>query len=152
MALSLSRSYLSSLAGRYHNLRSRHERVIERGEKVVAQVGKTLEIGGSAFAFGVLQGKTGGVEVLGVPLDLGLGVLGHLAAFTLVSGRNAHHFHNIADGALACFAATQGRGFGIQWKSTGKLFGHGGAVRGGLESGHGMSVEDSELANLARSL
>lgn len=154
MSLSISHNYLRSMAQRYHGLRQRHERVVAKGEAVVAQVGKTVEVAGSAFLFGVANGKLGGVELLGVPVDLAAGVAGHLAGFMLASPKTAHHFHNLSDGALACFAARQGASIGQDWKTTGRLFGKGSSnVRGELDGGgNGGSMEDAELSRLARSL
>lgn len=149
--MEVNRAFLNELVHKHHSLRTRHARLIEKGEKAVGQVAKTLEIGGSAFAFGVVDGRTGGVELFGIPLPLLAGVAFHGAAFGFVSEKNAHHFHNLGDGAIASFASAAGRGIGANWKATGKLLGHGGAVRG-LASGGSSSVDDAELSRLAAAL
>jgi hypothetical protein len=88
-------------------------------EYVAEQVGhvvRTAEVGGVSFAFGVANGYTGGVEVLGVPLDLGAGVAAHLAAF-LMGGDLANHLHSMGDGAVAAYSTISGVGVGAKLKA-----------------------------------
>lgn len=147
----ISRNFLEGLATRHHHLKTRYASQIEKGERALHQVGKTLEISGAAFVTGAAHAKLGGVEVFGVPVELLAGVAAHGAGFFLVSNRNAHHAHYIGDGILAAFAARMGQEVGQKWKSTGKLFGHGGAVRG-LASGTASDMSDADLARLAAAI
>lgn len=89
--------------------------------------------------------------MFGVPLDLLAAFAGHGAGFFFLSEKNSHHAHNISDGILASFAARMGASVGEKWKSTGKLFGHGGAVRG-LASGNASDMSDADLARLAAAI
>lgn len=99
------------------SLRKRVASIREQSEQTIERIVTTAEVGGAAFAMGVLQGKTGGVEVFGVPLELGVGL--GLNAFALLggAGKAASHLHNVGNGCLAAYAATLGRGVGTSWAS-----------------------------------
>lgn len=118
----------------------------EKGEVVVERVTRTAVTGSTAFALGMVQGRTGGVEVMGVPLDLIVGLGGHVAGFMRLGGRHSDHLHNIGDGGIATYAATMGRSVGNQWKVTGRITGAKSA--GELPAGRsgGDFVSDDELA------
>lgn len=121
----------------------------EKGEQVTEQVTRTAVVGGTAFGLGVLQGKTGGIEVVGVPFDLLVGVGAHAAGFMKLGGRSSHQLHNVGDGALALYAGTMGRAVGNTWKTTGKIGLPGGKISGELPEGMSGrdSLSDTELAN-----
>lgn len=117
MALNITKQAGSRAFQQLENLKKRVASIRERAEETTERLITTAEVGGSAFAMGVLQGKTGGVEVLGVPLELGLGL--GLNAFALLggAGKQATHLHNVGNGCLAAYATTLGRGVGATWKS-----------------------------------
>lgn len=137
---------------KYRNMaEAAHNRIArfrEKGEKVMETATRTVIVTGTAFGLGVLQGKTGGVEMLGVPLDLLLGVAAHGGAFAKVAGSSSKRLHDVGDAAMAVYASTMGRGIGTNWRTTGKL-GLGGAKVAG-ELPEGMSgadtLSDEELA------
>lgn len=73
----------------------------------------TAEVSAASFLFGLAQGKFGGIEIVGVPIDAIAGIALHIVGFTGVGGRaNSRHFHAFADGALASFFNNMGRGVG----------------------------------------
>jgi len=73
----------------------------------------TAEVSAASFIFGLAQGKFGGIEIVGVPIDAIAGIALHVVGFTGVGGRaNSRHFHAFADGALASFFNNMGRGVG----------------------------------------
>jgi hypothetical protein len=127
---------------------NRIKSVRERGEAVMETATRTAIVGTTSLALGVIQGKTGGVEILGLPLDLLIGAGAHAAGFMKLGGKNSAHLHNVGDGALALYAGTMGRAIGANWKATGKL-GLGGAKVSGMLP-EGMSgadtLSDQELA------
>jgi hypothetical protein len=85
------------------------------GEAMNALI-ETSEIGFTVFAFGLAQGKYGGVAYRNVPIDLLAGVALHIGAlFPQVKGF-APHMHAVANGALASFLGGVGRqvGRGLQ--------------------------------------
>jgi hypothetical protein len=116
MALQLSKSELVRMAKKAESLQKRVQRATEKADDVIDRVVRTTEVGATAFGFGVVQGRYGAIEVAGIPIDLGAAVLGHIGGFMGVGGRNAQHLHAFADGALASYAVTMGRGAGASWR------------------------------------
>lgn len=85
----------------------------ERSQEAIGQVVQTLEVGIVSFGFGFARGRWGGVDVVGVPADLGAGILAHLGGYMGFGGKNAEHLHNLGDGALASYLNTLGAGIGV---------------------------------------
>jgi len=124
---------------------TRLRKVREQGEQMVEHATDTAVISGTAFALGVVQGRTGGIEVFGAPLDLLVGVGAHAGAFMKVGGKHSRQLHNIGNGALASYASIVGRGIGTNWKQTGRLGGN--AKVAGIAGDVGMDYQsDQELA------
>jgi len=82
----------------------------ERTEEAVGTVVQTMEVGSTAFALGFVNGRYGGIELMGVPLELVVAGGAHALGFLGVP--QAEDLHNMGDGALAAFAATLGAGIG----------------------------------------
>jgi hypothetical protein len=94
---------------RAHHLASRfRNEYFGKGETLVQQTVQTAMISGTAFGFGVLGGHSGAIDVLGVPVDVGAGVLIHVAALAGLAGKWDKAAHDIADGALAAYFARLG--------------------------------------------
>ena len=132
----------------------------KRADVTIETIVHTAEVGSAAFVAGVVQGRTGGVEVLGVPIDLGAAAALHVLAFAGVGGKMSGHLHGFADGFLAAFLATTGRGVGQAWaakeeatpaKATGELMGHHAAA---LPAGPGamLTEEDRRMAAMAAAI
>jgi len=137
MPIQVSRAHLSRL---HHSARlamARGDRIRKRAEGAIEQGVCALEVGAASFGFGVVQGRTGGVKVVGVPLDLGAAVILHLAGFTGIAGKMADHAHSLGNGALASYLTSLGRGIGIEMRK--KL---------GV-SGDGQRLTDADLKALA---
>lgn len=117
MAMKISQAELARVANRAAGMQTRLQRAKSKVEKTTARAIHTLEVGVSAFGFGVLQGKTGGVEIVGVPLELLTGVGLNLAGYLGLGGRMSDHLHGLGDGALAAYLTTVGRGVGQKWGS-----------------------------------
>jgi hypothetical protein len=118
--------------------------------RTVQTVVHTTEVSSAAFVAGVVQGRYGGIELLGVPLDLGLAVALHVAAFVGLAGRSSPHLHGFGDGFLAAFLTTTGRGVGQAWavksppaKTSGMLPGGGGSF---------LTPEDRQMAAMAAAI
>jgi hypothetical protein len=130
-------------------MQNRIAKAREHGEKIVETATRTAVVAGTALSLGVLQGKTGGVEILGMPLDLLVGAGAHVAGFLKLGGKSSVHLHHVGDGAIALYAGTMGRAVGANWKATGK-FGlpAGGKISGMLPEGMSGSdsLSDTELA------
>lgn len=84
-----------------------------KADEAVGQVVASAEIGSTAFALGVINGRFAGVEFLGVPLDLWAAAVFHGAG---LMGFQADHMHNFGNGATASFAVTTGAGVGREMR------------------------------------
>ncbi len=117
MALAVSQRDIISFKQRVDRMTAKAKGVIEKSKETMATVVTTSEVGAAAFLFGLAQGKFGGIQIVGVPLDLLAGIGLHIAAFSGVGGKgNDKHLHAFADGALASFFNHLGRdvGYAVQ--------------------------------------
>jgi hypothetical protein len=158
MAMKLTTNDLKRAATRAESMRNRLTNLKKRTEKVAERAVHTVEVGTSAFAFGLLQGKTGGVEVVGVPAELLAGAGLHLAGFLGLGGKMSSHLHGFGDGALASYLTTMGRGVGVQWaaKAAATPKGAGTGILENRESMKGIgrgaaSLHDVEIARAVES-
>lgn len=85
------------------------KRVREEAEKAVLQVVRTVEIAGTGFGLGVINGRYGSPSLLGVPVDLLVGIGAHAVAFFDIA---PDHMHAVGDGGLAAYATALGTGVG----------------------------------------
>ena len=128
-----------------------------KAEGTVESVVRTMEVAGSAFAAGMVNGRYGGVEIVGVPADLAGGLAAHALAFVGVAGRNGKHLHALADGLLASDACTLGRGTGVNMREKALATKPQVAVRGAsrpsiagsAEAVAGERLSEAELRELA---
>lgn len=121
--MQLSLRNLETLESKYVNAQNRIKRVKEEAAETVMTVVRSTEVSGMAFALGVINGRWSRPEVLGVPVDLGLGLAGHTVGFLMGTSDGGTHLHNLADGALASYLSTLGVGIGskmLQESSTPK--------------------------------
>ncbi len=99
-----------------HSAQTRLKHLRERGEEAVEQVTRTIEVTGSAFVLGMVQGA--GVfargEVFHMPLELITGLGLHGLRILGLGGKHAQHLSNFGDGALAAYTNILGRGVGAQ--------------------------------------
>jgi len=109
--MQLSLRNLESLESKYVGMKNKVKRIQETAEETVMTVVRSAEVQGTAFALGVINGRWSRPELLGVPVDLGIGLGAHVLGFALedVAGT---HLHNIADGALASYLSSLGVGIG----------------------------------------
>lgn len=155
MALKLTRKDLTGWKGKALRAQNRMKSISAKADKTVGIVVHTAEVSSAAFVAGVVQGRTGGVEVLGVPMDLGLAAGLHVLGFAGVGGKMSGHLHGFGDGFLAAFLATTGRGVGQAMKvkqGTPALATP--ATSGALGSGQGASLSDMDraMAQMAASI
>lgn len=113
----ISKSELKAMPGRLQSLKNRIEKIKTQTEKVTEKLVRTAEVGGTAFAVGILNGKTiRGVEVVGVPLELAAGVALNILSYMGAAGKMSDHLGNIGDGALAAFGTMEGVKIGLEWR------------------------------------
>lgn len=128
MSMKLTKADAARAHERLNSLRNRIARVKADAEATTEKVVRTIEVGGTAFAMGVMQGRTGGLEIFGVPAELLIGIGGCVGGYFDAAGKASDHLLNVGDGALAAYLATLGRGVGQEWhdkdaKGGGKLSG-----------------------------
>lgn len=141
--------HISKLRSLADKALARARAVREKGEEVMGTLTRTAVISGTAFGLGVVQGRTGGIELGPIPLDLAVAAAAHAGGFLGIAGKHSEQLHNVGDGAAALFAGTVGRGIGANWKATGKLSLAGAKVSGMLPAGMSgaESFSDQQLAN-----
>jgi hypothetical protein len=114
MAITVSKHEAKHAIKRLEGLKRRVANIREKAEASAGKMIRTAETGGAAFAAGVIQGRTGGIEIVGVPFELlagsALNVLGYFGG----AGKHSDHLNNIGDGFLAAYLTTLGRGVGAQ--------------------------------------
>jgi len=120
MPLRISQSDIDRLHNSASKQIARARSVMEQAQGAIDQFVRTSEISVVSFGLGVVQGRYGGVEVVGVPVDLGAGVILHTLGFFGVAGAYGSHLHAAADGCLASFFTTLGRGVGTQMAESAK--------------------------------
>lgn len=140
-ALQISKGELVKLAKKAEGLQSRAKKAMEKADEAIEKVVRTAEIGASAFGFGLIQGRYGSIEVVGVPIDLASGLGLHVLGFMGVGGAMGSHLHSLADGAIASYAVTMGRGAGVTWKEK--------ALTPSTAKTSGDRLTDSEMSALA---
>lgn len=121
------------------------ERQKEQKKEWFAQGIAIVEVGGTAFGFGLLQGRRGGmpeIPYIGLSADLFTGLVLHLVGFMGWAGKYGDHVHNIGNGAIASWAVNQGALFGEKMRKEAE---GGSAATTGLTSG---GYEDAYLRAL----
>lgn len=114
-AIQISKAHVGKMHDRVQSLQKRIEKFKDRAEDMTRKFVRTVEVGTAALGVGILQGKTGGVELMGVPAELGAGLALNLLGYFGAAGQHSEHLNNLGDGALAGYLATVGRGLGAEW-------------------------------------
>jgi hypothetical protein len=114
MPVRISALDLARYRGAAEKMRGRLQSVRKQAEGVIETGVRSVVVGGTAFGLGLANGRYGGVKVAGVPVDLGLAIVSHMAGFAGLGGTQNKHLHSVGDGALAAYLATTGRGVGIK--------------------------------------
>jgi hypothetical protein len=150
MPVKYSGAALTKMKSAFESMSSRVARLRDKGDAMVEQGTRTLVQTSVGFSLGLLQGKTGGIEVMGLPADLLIGVGAHAAAFAGLGGKSgSKRLHDVGDAAMVVYGATVGRGIGTTWRTTGRLALTGNKVAGELPEGMSGadSLTDEEIAS-----
>lgn len=147
MPMRISENQLKTWQNKYNTALQRVRSVKEKANEVTESLVTSMVAGGSAFAIGVADGKTGGMDLKGIPVPLLLGGLAHTAAFMGVGGKSSHLLHAVGDGALCAFGYAQGRSVGIDWSKRSPAKSSSSGLLG--ESSGSATLTDAELAALA---
>lgn len=113
----ITKAHLNRLAHRAEGLQKRLSRFKEKAAETTEKVVRTVEVGTAALGMGIVQGRAGSVEVMGVPLELAVGVGLNLGGYFGAAGKYSDHLNNFGDGALASYLTTVGKGIGAQMKA-----------------------------------
>ena len=108
--MQISARALEGMERKLSAARNRVAKVKAEAEEAAMTVVAAAEVGGTAFALGVVNGRYGSPEILGIPADLGIGIAAHILGFMTDEGGD--HIHNIANGALASYLSSLGTGIG----------------------------------------
>jgi hypothetical protein len=119
-----------------------------RGAQVWAQFVQSACVAGSAFGFGALAGYFGSVDVYGIPVDAGAGILLNLAGYAGLGGPYSKLMHDVGDGALAAYTAKLGAHVGDGQRRKRPMRAHGERM---LSSGERRRVSAGEVAAMAMS-
>lgn len=142
MSVNISKAHVSKMQDRVNQLQKRVQSFKADAEKMTEKFVRTMEVGGAAFAVGVLQGKTGGIEVMGVPLELGGGLALNLLGYFGAAGKHSDHLNNLGDGALAGYLTTMGKGVGTTWAQKSAA---GGAAQAQVTASKGGALAPGEV-------
>lgn len=107
----ISLKQFEELENGYVRMKARVAKVKAAADEAVATVVATAEVSTAAFGMGLVDGRWGGVEVVGIPLSLGLAAGSHLVGFL---GVQPEHMHNFGNGFLASYVNNLGTGVGAR--------------------------------------
>lgn len=141
---------MKKAATRYEQLKGKIAGIKKKTEHVVEKFVRTTEVSGAAFAMGIANGRSNdpdGVNIGGVPIDLGAGISLQVLGYLGAAGKHSDHLNNLGDGCLAHYAAIMGRGVGTTWKE--KALTGGSGQKQVSASGVRMSMEDLAAAQAA---
>ena len=111
MAVNLTAKQVEDLENTALRAKSRLEKVKAQADEAVQRVVSTAEISTAAFTMGVIDGRYGGVEIMGVPMSLGAAAGSHLVGFL---GIAPDHMHAFGNGFLASYLSNLGNGVGAK--------------------------------------
>lgn len=153
MAYQINRAQVAEMASKFQRAMARARNITEKSEETIGQVIQSAEIQASAFTAGVVKGRFGSIEIVGVPADLGAAVGGHVLAF-FGGGKYKEHIHNLSDGVLASYMTALGAGIGARMAvEAARAAGTAAPASGTTSAGHELSagaerLSDAELRTL----
>ncbi len=111
--MKLSLAQLGEIESKYTNAKNAVKRAREEAQHTVAAVVRSVEVGTASFSFGIINGRWGRPELLGIPVDLGAAILFHGVGF-LMDRELSGHLHNLGDGTMASYLNALGTGIGAK--------------------------------------
>jgi hypothetical protein len=126
----ITEEHLHHMARRHHATMQKLDSIKDRIAGYAQKSFGLMETGFGAWAGGVLEGRTGGMAVGPLPLNLLLGAGFLVAGFASTNSptleKYGEHFNNLGNGFVGSYLAATGYAFGKRWKETGKILGGGG--------------------------
>ena len=108
--MQISARALEGMEKKLSTARNKITNIKKEAQDAAMTVVAAAEVGGVAFALGVVNGRYGSPEVMGIPADLGVGIAAHILGFMVDEG--GEHLHNMGNGALASYLSSLGTGIG----------------------------------------
>jgi hypothetical protein len=110
--MNLSLEQVKKFGNEIQSLKTKHEKAIKKADEVIEQGIEATVVSATAFGLGIWQTRAEHQKLLGVPVDLAVGLAAHAAGFMGLGGKAAPHLHSMGNGALAAHFHTVGRGVG----------------------------------------
>jgi len=114
--MNLSLEKMKKFSSEIHALKTKHEKAIQKTNDVIEQGVDATLTSATAFGLGIWQTRSDHQKLLGVPIDLAVGLAAHAAGFMGMGGKAAPYLHSVANGALAAHFHTVGRGVGKEMR------------------------------------
>jgi hypothetical protein len=146
--MNLSLEQVKKFGSEIQSLRTKHEKAIEKANDVIEQGVDATLASATAFGLGVWQTRSDHQKVLGVPVDLAMGLAAHAAGFMGMGGKAAPYLHSVGNGALSAHFHTVGRGVGKEMREKAGLPPVSMGGEGPAEGGSNLS--DDALLAMAR--
>lgn len=148
MTTSLTLDQVKKFGAEIQSLKTKHEKALLKAGDVVEQGLEATLVSATAFGLGIWQTRAEHQKLLGIPIDLALGLAAHAAGFMGVGGKAAPHLHSVGNGALAAHFHTVGRGVGKDMRAKAGLPPISMGGEGPAEGGSNLS--DDALLAMAR--
>lgn len=109
--MQMSLRQLEDIARQAKANKDKVKRYKEEAQKAINGVVNVVEVNGTAFGMGVVNGRFGNPQLLGVPVDLGAGVAMQIASLFDVA---PEHLRAIGNGLTATYFSALGTGIGAK--------------------------------------
>jgi hypothetical protein len=122
----ITEEHLHHMARRHHATMKKLDGIRERFSGITGRFVSTLEVAAGSWIGGTFEGRTGGMALGPLPINLGVGALLLVGSHIKAAGRWSEDLNNLGNGFIGSWAAATGYAFGKRWKETGKMLGGGG--------------------------
>jgi hypothetical protein len=124
--MNITEQHLHHLARRNHATMQKLDAIKGRAAAIGTRLRSTLEMGFGAWAGGLLEGKTGGMAIGPLPINLlgGIALLG-FGQLDITKGWG-DDLSNVGNGLIGSYLAASGYALGKRWRDTGHFLGGGG--------------------------
>ena len=146
--MNLSLAQVKKFGSEIQSLKTKHEKAIHKANDVIEQGVEATLASATAFGHGIWQTRADHQKLLGVPVDLAVGLAAHAAGFMGMGGKAAPYLHSMGNGALAAHFHTVGRGVGKDMRAKAGLPPLMVSGEGPAEGGSNLS--DDALLEMAR--
>src|SRR5262245_55688453 len=115
--MNLSLEQVKKFGSEVRALKTKHEKAIQKADDLVEHGIEATLTSATAFGLSIWQTRAEHQRLLGIPVDLAVGLAAHAAGFMGVGGVAAPHLHSVGNGALAAHFHTVGRGVGKEMRA-----------------------------------